>query len=198
MSFSAIIPAADMASANATLEAQGFGPGNFSVPVYDGPRPEYATLHAWSDAAFQAAVEAIPGATVSDIDGTPQERVDAAITATSATASFGGNAQPLEGQVTPGLHRDADGKLWWVIQSYDTSTWPDPTVIPALVRMARTPGEVTKWVQPIDQFDAYLLEDPFTGQPERVTHNGATWEVTQADGAGNNVWEPGVFGWTQV
>jgi len=31
-----------------------------------------------------------------------------------------------------------------------------------------------------------------------VTHNGQTWEVAQADGAGNNVWEPGVFGWVEV
>jgi RHH-type proline utilization regulon transcriptional repressor/proline dehydrogenase/delta 1-pyrroline-5-carboxylate dehydrogenase len=37
-----------------------------------------------------------------------------------------------------------------------------------------------------------------TGQPDRVSHRGTTWEVTQADGAGNNVWEPGVFGWTKV
>ena len=28
--------------------------------------------------------------------------------------------------------------------------------------------------------------------------NGRKWQVTQADGAGNNVWEPGVFGWTKV
>ena len=28
--------------------------------------------------------------------------------------------------------------------------------------------------------------------------NGFTWKVTQADGSGNNVWEPGVFGWTKV
>ena len=27
---------------------------------------------------------------------------------------------------------------------------------------------------------------------------GFTWKVTQADGSGNNVWEPGVFGWTKV
>lgn len=25
--------------------------------------------------------------------------------------------------------------------------------------------------------------------------NGFTWKVTQADGSGNNVWEPGVYGW---
>ena len=30
-----------------------------------------------------------------------------------------------------------------------------------------------------------------------VTHNGKTWECTQGDGAGNNSWEPGVYGWTE-
>jgi hypothetical protein len=29
---------------------------------------------------------------------------------------------------------------------------------------------------------------------DRVTHNGSTWEAT----VGNNVWEPGVFGWIQI
>jgi len=184
VSFSASTPAANVLRANATLEAAGFGPSNFSVPVYDGPRPTHATLHAWSDAAFQAAVEALPGVTVSSIDGTPAERVSAAV---AGLGEWGGDAPLLEGQVTPGLHRDVDGNQWWVIQAYDTNTWPDPTVIPALVRRARTPGEVAEWVQPRDQFDAYLLEDPFTGEPERVTHNGTRYE-TLVD---FNVWEPG-------
>lgn len=165
MSFSAIITAANMAAANATLEAAGFGPGNFSVPVYANTRPGYATLHAWSDAAFQAAVEAIPGVTVSTISGTPAERVADAI---DGLGEWGGNAPLLEGSVTPGLYRDDEGALWWVIQAYNANTFPDPTIIPALVRRARIPGEVQPWVQPLDQFDAYLLEDPFTGQPEKV------------------------------
>lgn len=29
-------------------------------------------------------------------------------------------------------------------------------------------------------------------------HNSFTLKVTQADGAGNNVWEPGAYGWTEV
>ena len=29
---------------------------------------------------------------------------------------------------------------------------------------------------------------------DKVTHNGKTWEST----ADNNVWEPGVYGWTEV
>jgi hypothetical protein len=104
----------------------------------------------------------------------------------------------LTGTVTPGLYRDDAGVLWWVIQSYDTAVYPDPLLIPALIRLAKVPGEVLPWVQPLDQFDAYKLVNAFTGDGDRCTHEGSEWVVTQADGAGNNVWEPGVFGWTVV
>lgn len=30
-----------------------------------------------------------------------------------------------------------------------------------------------------------------------VTYGGFALKVTQADGSGNNVWEPGVYGWTK-
>lgn len=39
MSFSAIIPAADLDTANASLEEAGFGPDNFSVPLWRGTEP---------------------------------------------------------------------------------------------------------------------------------------------------------------
>jgi hypothetical protein len=67
-----------------------------------------------------------------------------------------------------------------------------------LIRRAKIPGEALPWVQPLDQFDAYKLVNPFTNAGDLCTHNGFTWQVSQADGAGNNVWEPGVFGWVQV
>lgn len=54
---------------------------------------------------------------------------------------------------------------------------PDPDVIP-------------EWEQP-DSTNAYKLGD-------KVTHNGKTWECTAVDGAGNNTWEPGVYGWTGI
>ena len=45
-------------------------------------------------------------------------------------------------------------------------------------------GAVAAWIQPTSAQDAYGLGDI-------VTHNGQTWESTNAA----NVWEPGVFGW---
>ena len=31
-----------------------------------------------------------------------------------------------------------------------------------------------------------------------MTHAGKTWKVTLADGAGNNIWVPGQYGWAEV
>lgn len=50
---------------------------------------------------------------------------------------------------------------------------PDPDVIPA-------------WEQP-DSTNPYMKGD-------KVTHNGKTW-TSDVD---NNVWQPGVYGWTEV
>jgi len=196
MNFSSSIPVAQMQAANATLEAQGFGPDNFSVPAYAGPSATYALLHCWHSPVFEAAVAAIPGVVIQ------QELADPIATTTAvantANTDWSNEAKLLTGTVTPGLHRDAEDVLWWVIQSYDTAIWSDPTLIPALIRRAKIPGEALPWVQPLDQFDAYKLVNPFTNAGDLCTHNGFTWKVVQADGAGNIVWEPGVFGWVKI
>lgn len=46
--------------------------------------------------------------------------------------------------------------------------------------------EFPEWSQPIGAHDAYSKGD-------KTTHNGKRW-VSDADG---NVWEPGVYGWTE-
>jgi len=192
--FSASIPVAQMAAANTSLEEDGFGPHNFSVPAYAGPSPSFGLLHSWSDPVFKAAVAAIPGVVIQHDAGDPITTTNEV--AAASGAEWSAQAQPLTGSVTPGLYKDAENVLWWVIQPYNTAVYPDPEIIPALIRRAKVPGEVLPWVQPLDQYDAYKLENAFTGQPDQCTHNGETWFVTDADGAGNNVWEPGVFGWT--
>lgn len=191
--FSASIPVASMQAANATLNAAGYGPDNFSAPAYNNANPSLGVMHSWSNAAFEAAVAAISGVVIQ------QALTDPVITTNAVTGSsfWAGEASPLTGNVTPGLYYDSAGKFWYVIQSYDTATWPDPTVIPALIRAAKIPGEILPWVQPIDQYDAYKLYNPFTKTGDLCTHNGFRWRVTQADGSGNNIWAPGVYGWTQ-
>ena len=194
-SFCAIIPVEDMQAANTSLEEDGFGPNNFSVPSYNGPNPGFASLHSWNDATFEAAVKAIPTVVWEQSEGDPVVRTSALMAAEGA--QWGSDAPPLVGQVTPGLYTH-DGILWWVIQAYDADIYSDPYIIPALVVQAHTPGQVTVWKQPLNQFDAYYLHNPFTGLPDQVTHNGATWAVSQGDAAGMNIWEPGVFGWLEV
>lgn len=197
--FSAIIPVANMQSANDALEAQGFGPNNFTIPAYNGANPGFAALHAWFDQSFLSAVEALPNVVINMSVAPPTGQVSDVTF--SVGAQWSQSALPLEGVVTPGLYYDVVDELkryWWVIQQYDTATWPDPAApgLEALVVPARMPGEVTKWVQPLNQFFAYYLVNPFTGLPDETEHNGQVWYVSQADGAGLNIWEPGIFGWT--
>jgi hypothetical protein len=194
--FSASIPVASMVAANTSLAALGFGPNNFSVPTYtDKAVPTYTILHSWGNAAFEAAVAAISGVVITEEGTDPIATTKAA--ATTVGGTFVASAKPLTGTVTPGLYVDSVGKLWWVIQSYNTAIWTDPTIIPALIVPARTPGVAVPWYQTFAA-DAFKLVNPFTGTGDICTHNGKTWRVTQADGSGNNVWEPGVFGWTEV
>jgi hypothetical protein len=195
--FSAVIATPSLAAANATLQAAGLGPNNFSVPGYSSSAlPTFATFHAWDDPVFEAAVLAISGVTISRGDD-PLSVVAAALTTKSA--KWGSNAPLLTGVVTPGLYKDSADKLWLVIQSYNTATWPDPSApgLTAIVVPARTPGVAVPWYQTFAA-DAFKLVNPFTGTGDVCTHNGKTWRVTQADGSGNNVWAPGVFGWTEI
>lgn len=213
MTIAASIPVGNLAAANAELEAKGFGPRNFSIPVYTtGPAPTHATMHCGGNVPdvggnnWLATIKALDGVQFYDPDEPEAEPIsapkDRVRDACPSGSKFGFDAEPLAGSVTAGnLYYTVEGDsrlLWWVIQSYDADVYSDPVIIPALVRRARVPGQIEPWIQPIDQYDAYKLENPFTGEPDRVTHAGQTWEVTQADGSGNNAWQPGAFGWTAV
>ena len=62
-----------------------------------------------------------------------------------------------------------------------------PDVAPSLwARLLTEDGKILPWEQP-DSTNPYMKGD-------KVTHNGKTWEST----IDNNVWEPGVYGWTEV
>ena len=201
MSIVAICPASDVDAVNAALEAQGFGPRNLSVPVMDGAASTHALAHCWGQPAFLAALSAIPEVTVTTGAGRPADLVSQAIASASVTATWGGAVERLDAQtnVAAGeIYRWGDGnELWRVVQGFDRAVFgAPPETYPALLARQRVPGEATPWVQPLGAFDAYQLVNPFTGEPDRATHEGQTWVVTGADGGGNNVWAPGVFGWT--
>jgi hypothetical protein len=69
----------------------------------------------------------------------------------------------------------------------DANVWPPD--VKGWRKMALLPPDgavdIPAWVQPTGAHDAYQIGD-------RVTHRGSVW----VSAVPNNVWEPGVFGWT--
>ena len=81
-----------------------------------------------------------------------------------------------------------DGKLWRCLQAHTSQAGWEPDSAPSLWAKVLIPDEtvVPEWEQP-DSTNPYMQRD-------KVTHNGKTW-VSDID---NNVWEPGVYGWTEA
>ena len=80
------------------------------------------------------------------------------------------------------------GVLYKVLQAHTAQAGWEPDAVPALFAKVLIPDEtiIPEWVQP-DSTNPYSAGD-------KVTHNGKTW-VSDVD---NNVWEPGVYGWSEV
>ena len=80
------------------------------------------------------------------------------------------------------------GKLWRCLQAHTSQDGWEPEGAPSLWAKVLIPDEtvIPDWEQP-DSTNPYSAGD-------KVTHNGKTW-VSDID---NNVWEPGVYGWTEA
>ena len=78
--------------------------------------------------------------------------------------------------------------LYKVLQDHTSQETWTPEAAPSLFAKVLIPDEtvIPEWEQP-DSTNPYRKGD-------KVTHNGKTW-VSDID---NNVWEPGVYGWTEV
>lgn len=89
---------------------------------------------------------------------------------------------------TAGYKVQHGGKLWRCIQAHTSQDSWAPDNAPSLWAKVLIPDEtvVPEWEQP-DSTNPYSAGD-------KVSHNGKTW-VSDTD---NNVWEPGVYGWTEV
>ena len=81
-----------------------------------------------------------------------------------------------------------EGVLYKVLLAHTSQEGWTPSVSPSLFAKVLIPDENTipEWEQP-DSTNPYQVGD-------KVTHNGKTWENTVA----NNVWEPGVYGWSEI
>lgn len=174
MTFCASIPAANVTAANAALEELGFGPNNFSVPTRTegstGDATHASLSHAGIDPAFQAAVEALPGVLMDEMDF--PEHIEARVLDWPDPTTW------YQNPIMRGDQRAHGGKTWESLVDYNV--WTPPVAWREVVT-----GGFPAWVQPTGAHDAYPLNF-------KVTHNGQNWENT---GSNANVWEPGVFGW---
>ena len=80
------------------------------------------------------------------------------------------------------------GTLYKVLTAHTSQDDWTPDAAPSLFAKVLIPDEtvIPEWEQP-DSTNPYMIGD-------KVTHNGKTW-VSDVD---NNVWEPGVYGWSEV
>lgn len=88
-----------------------------------------------------------------------------------------------------GERRRYGENLYKCLQDHTSQENWDPESAPSLwakILPGQDDTEIGEWEQP-DSTNPYMKGD-------RVTHNGKTWE-SDVD---NNVWEPGVYGWSEV
>ena len=91
-------------------------------------------------------------------------------------------------QYTAGQRVQDDGILYTVLQAHTSQPDWKPADAPSLFAKVLIPDPtvIPEWEQP-ESTNPYAKGD-------KVAHNGKTW-VSDIDG---NVWEPGVYGWTEV
>ena len=89
---------------------------------------------------------------------------------------------------TVGQLRQYEGKLYRCVQAHTSQTGWEPPNVASLWSITSDPAEEwPAWSQPLGAHDAYAAG-------AKVSHNSKHWTSDQ-DG---NVWEPGVYGWTEA
>lgn len=83
--------------------------------------------------------------------------------------------------------RQYNGLLYRCVQAHTSQATWTPEDAPSLwTRIADPAQEWPEWIQPTGAHNAYA-------QGAKVSHAGKHWVSNVA----NNVWEPGVYGWTE-
>ena len=82
------------------------------------------------------------------------------------------------------------GKLYRCEQSHTSQADWTPDLTPALWTEVAEPGTIPVWKQPTGAQDAYMQGDKVKYPDE----DGDVW-ISDLD---NNIWEPGVYGWTMI
>ncbi len=87
-----------------------------------------------------------------------------------------------------GVNADGETQLYTVIQAHTSqANWTPDTAVSLFKAVGFTDSGVPVWTQPLGASDAYMKGDT-------VSHKDKTW-TSDID---NNVWEPGVYGWTEA
>lgn len=85
-----------------------------------------------------------------------------------------------------GDRRAYNNILYEAIQAHTTQEGWEPPQVPALFKQVWI-EEYPEWIQPTGAQDAYMKND-------KVSYNDKKW----ASDVDNNVWEPGVYGWSEI
>ena len=109
-----------------------------------------------------------------------------AVTAGEHTELFSPWAYPVDYKT--GNIRERGDKLYRCLQDHTSQETWTPEESPSLwVAISDPAEEWPEWSQPVGITDAYA-------NGAQVSHNGKHW-TSDVD---NNVWEPGVYGWTEA
>lgn len=107
------------------------------------------------------------------------------VTASEHTDLFSPWAYPIN--YTVGQIRKHAGKLYKCLTAHTSQAEWTPDAAPSLwVAISDPADEWPEWSQPVGSTDAYA-------QGDKVSHGGKHW-ISDVDG---NVWEPGVYGWSE-
>lgn len=83
--------------------------------------------------------------------------------------------------------RQYNGLLYRCVQAHTSqATWTPEAAASLWTRIADPAQEWPEWIQPTGAHNAYA-------KGAKVSHNGKHW----ISDVGANVWEPGVYGWTE-
>ena len=97
-------------------------------------------------------------------------------------------AYPENEIVKYGVNADGETQLYKVIQAHTSQAdWTPNATASLWTKIGDPTVEWPDWSQPVGAHDAYNSGD-------KVSHNGKHWTST----VDANVWEPGVYGWTEV
>lgn len=108
------------------------------------------------------------------------------VTASEHTELFSPWAYPVDYKT--GNIRAHGGKLYRCLQNHTSQETWTPDAAPSLwVGISDPAEEWPAWSQPVGSTDAYA-------KGAQVSHNGKHW-TSDVDA---NVWEPGVYGWTEA